>query len=72
MTPITIDASDALKNITIEVEVRVVHTNWVRLRLWLAVKICHVAVWVGGVGLKVNQQVGVIVTEIPGKDIYKP
>jgi uncharacterized membrane protein len=71
MAQITVDARDTLKRITINVEVRVVNLRWVKMRLWLAVRLCHLAAWVGGIGLKVNQQVGVIVTTHPGQEIFK-
>lgn len=71
-----IDAQDlARQSITLEVEVTVVNLWRVKARLWLAVRLCRVAAWVGGIGLKVNQRVGVIVTEgeatIGNKEIAK-
>jgi hypothetical protein len=73
-----IDAQDlARRTITLNVDVRVVNLRRVKARLWLAVQVCRLAAWVGGIGLQVNQSVGVIVTkgeaESPNeKEIARP
>lgn len=71
MPALIVDANETLRDFTIDVEVRVVHLRRVKLRLWLAVRLCHLAAWVGGMGLKVNQQVGVIVTTVPGQELQE-
>lgn len=61
-----IDARKVTRDaVTLDVEVRVVNMWQVKARLWLAIQICRLAAVVGGIGLAVNQQVGVIVTEQP-------
>ncbi len=72
MPVLIVDANRVLRDFTIDVEVRVVNRRWVKLRLWLAVRLCHLAAWIGGMGLKVNQQVGVLVTDVPGREVYRP
>lgn len=63
---VVIDAMDhARTHVEFQVEVRVINVWQVKVRLWLAVQIVKLAAWVGGVGLKVNQQVGVIVEDKP-------
>lgn len=64
---IVIDAMDhARHSMVLNVEVRVVNLRWVKVRLWLAVQICRLAAKIGGIGLNVNQQVGVIITDKEG------
>ncbi|MBE9478880.1 MAG: hypothetical protein IMY80_02860 [Chloroflexi bacterium] len=58
-----IDAKESARQLTMQVEVRVVNLRWVKMRLWLAVKICRFAAWIGGIGLEINQEVGVLITE---------
>ena len=60
---ITIDARECAKQLTLKVETRVVNFRWVRFRLWLAVWVCKFATWLGGIGLEINQEIGVLLTE---------
>lgn len=71
---VVIDAMDhARTHLEIQVEVRVINVRIVKIRLWLAVQICKLAAWVGGIGLKINQEVGVIVTNKDSElDVYRP
>jgi len=55
----TIDAVDLLHNFTLNIEVR--RVRQANFRLWLALHIAHLAVWVGNFGLTEKQFVGVIV-----------
>lgn len=52
------------RSITMDVEVRITHFRSVKIRLWIAVQLCRLAAWIGGYGLKINQEVGVLVTDI--------
>ncbi len=64
---ITIDAGEAVREqMMMTVDVRIVHLRQIQIRLWIACQLCRLAAWIGGYGLKINQQVGVIVTD---KDI---
>ena len=49
------------------VEVRVTNARWVKIRLWIALQLCRVASWIGGIGLKVNQEIGVVITDTSDK-----
>jgi hypothetical protein len=48
---------------TLIVTTRYVKLPWVKFRLWIALRLCILASWIGGFGLKVNQEVGVIVED---------
>lgn len=65
------NAEDGLKGVTMTVEVVVVNLWRVRLRLWIATRLIRLAAWVGGYNLVLNQRVGVIVTEQPGREMAR-
>ena len=67
----TIRASDVAKNYTLIVETRIVGLRWLKFRFWIAIQLCKIAAWIGGIGLEINQEVGVLVTEEPGKELTK-
>ena len=61
---VVIDAMEHVRtHVVLNVEVRIVNLRLVKMRLWIAVQICRLAAYVGGIGLKVNQEVGVIITD---------
>lgn len=60
---LTIDARRYAKDIILQVDVRVVNLRMVRLQIRLALWLCRIAVWLGGIGLEINQDVGVLITE---------
>jgi hypothetical protein len=65
--PIIFDAQKLVREqMEMTVEIRIVNLRWVKIRLWIAVQLCRLAAWIGGYGLKINQEVGVIITD---KDI---
>jgi hypothetical protein len=62
-----VDARKLMKDhMTMTVEVRIANVRLVKICLWIALKLVKLASWLGGYGLKINQEVGVLVTE---KDI---
>ena len=71
---VVVKPKDVIKDsYTLKVNVKVVGVNWtwIKVRLRIAVMLCNLAAWVGGIGLEVNQQVGVIVTNKPAATITK-
>ena len=63
MTTLTIDARRYAEDVVLQVDVRIVNLRMVRFRIRLALWLCRVAVWLGGIGLEINQEVGVLITE---------
>ena len=63
MTTLTIDARRYAEDVVLQVDVRVVNLRMVRFRIRLALWLCRVATWLGGIGLEINQEVGVLITE---------
>ena len=68
MTTLTIDARRYAKDVILQVDVRIVNLRMVRLRIRLALWLCRIAVWLGGIGLEINQDVGVLITEENKRD----
>lgn len=60
---LTIDARRYAENIILQADVRIVNLKMVRFRIRLALWLCRIAVWLGGIGLEINQEVGVLITE---------
>lgn len=61
---IVIDAKEYAQRLTLQVETRVINLRWVKSRLWLAVQVCKFAAWLGGIGIEINQEVGVLLTDL--------
>ena len=51
------------ESIILNVTVRPINYRWVKFRLRIAVYLCRLAAWIGGIGLKVNEEVGVLITD---------
>jgi hypothetical protein len=61
---IRIDLAKIVKeDITMNVTVILVNRRRVLIRLWIAKQLVRLAAWIGGYGLKINEQVGVIVED---------
>ena len=60
---ITIDARKYAEDIVLKVDVRIVNLKTVVFRIRLALWLCRIAVWLGGIGLEINQDVGVLITD---------
>ena len=60
---LTIDARRYAEDVVLQVEVRIVNLRMVKFRIRLALWLCRIAVWLGGIGLEINQEVGVLITE---------
>lgn len=60
---LTIDARRYAEDVVLQVDVRIVNLKMVRFRIRLALGLCRIAVWLGGIGLEINQDIGVLITE---------
>lgn len=58
-----IDADDLTKELTMVVEVKIINVWRVRFRLFIALQLVKIAAWIGGYGLEINQEIGVLVTD---------
>ena len=67
MAQTVIDARELVRSTTLNVEIRIINRRWVKFRLWIAARLCVLACWIGGMGLKMDESVGVLITEKPGE-----